>query len=160
MPVCLYLSSFLFCCFVFEHETLYYTSVRCVWLSLSYVSLQSNWSVKTFKTRTVHFVFSLRIFVSAHVIITSITAPSTFTHLCLVLLLLFTDSPVPKFHFQWKKKKLEKSPRKGRTWFNLAYGITALVKLHVLYSHRAPSFNQWRRALYPNFIIKKMTLTF
>ena len=27
-------------------------------------------SVKTFKTRTVHFVFSLRIFVSVHVIIT------------------------------------------------------------------------------------------
>ena len=100
----------LFC--FWTRNYIYYTSVRCVWLSLSYVSLQSNWSVKTFKTRTVRFVFSLRIFVSAHVIITSITAPSTFTHLCLVLLLLFTDSPVPKFHFQWKKKKIREKSKK------------------------------------------------
>ena len=33
----------------------------------------------------------------------SITAPGMFTNLCLVLLLLFADSPVPKFHFQIKK---------------------------------------------------------
>ena len=32
-----------------------------------------------------------------------ITAPGMFTNLCLVLLLLFADSPVPKFHFQIKK---------------------------------------------------------
>ena len=66
-------------------------------------------SVKTFQTRTVHFIFSLRIFVSAHLIITSITAPSMFTYLYLVPLLPFADSPVPKFHFQFKKKNREKS---------------------------------------------------
>ena len=61
-------------------------------------------SVKTFKTRTVHFVFSLRIFVSVHVIITSITAPGMFTKLCLVVLLLLPGSLVSKFHFQLTKK--------------------------------------------------------
>ena len=89
--------------FVFQHET-YYTNVSCVWFLLSYVSLQSELSVKTLRTRTVHFVFSLRIFVSAHVIITSITAPGMFTNLSLVLLLLFADSPVAKFRFQLKEK--------------------------------------------------------
>ena len=60
-------------------------------------------------------------------LITSITAPGMFKNLCLVLLLLFADSPVPKFHFQLKKKKLEKSPRKGRTEYNLGDGVTALA---------------------------------
>ena len=69
--------------------------------------------MKTFKTRTVHFFYSLRIFVSAHAI-TSIAAPGMFSNLCLVLLLLFADLPVPKFHFQLKKKKTkEKSWRKS-----------------------------------------------
>ena len=106
MPVRLYFSSFLFCSLLFFNTKLYiyYTSVSCVWFLLSYVSLQSELSVKTLRTRTVHFVFSLRIFVSAHVIITSITAPGMFTNLCLVLLLLFADSPVPKFRFQLKEK--------------------------------------------------------
>ena len=31
--------------------------------------------------------------------------------------------------------------------------MTALAQLYALYSHRARSFNQWQRALYPNFII-------
>ena len=42
----------------------------------------------------------------------SITAPGMFTNLCLVLLLLFADSPVPKFHFQLKKKHQRKVPEK------------------------------------------------
>ena len=90
------------------------------------------------KTLTVHFVFSLRIFVSAYVIITSITAPGMFANLCLVVLLLFVDSEI---HFQLGKK-LEKSHGKGRTWYNLADGVTALAKLYALYSPRARSFNQ------------------
>ena len=44
------------------------------------------------------------IFVSAQVIITSITALGMFTNLCLVLPLLLASSLVPKFHFQLKKK--------------------------------------------------------
>ena len=98
--------------------------------------------MKTFKTRTVHFIFSLRIFVSAHVIITSITAPGMFTYLYLVPLLPFADSLVPKFHFQFKEKKIEKSPGKGWTWCNLADGMTALANLYALYSGGAGSFNQ------------------
>ena len=35
-----------------------------------------------------------------------------FTNLCLVLLLLFADSPVPKFLFQLKKKKTREKSRK------------------------------------------------
>ena len=64
-----------------------------------------------------------------------------FTNLCLVLLLLFADSPVPKFLFQLKKKKLEQSPGKGRTKYNLADGVTALTQLYALYSHGARSFS-------------------
>ena len=44
--------------------------------------------MKTFKTQTVHFVFSLRSFVSVHVIIEQVMALGMFTNLCLVLLLL------------------------------------------------------------------------
>ena len=69
-----------------------------------YYSLAIYLSVKTFKTRTVNFVFFLRIFVSAHVIITSITAPNMFINLCLVVLLLHAGSLVSKYHFQLKKK--------------------------------------------------------
>ena len=50
-------------------------------------------------------------------------------------------------------KKLKRSPGKGRTWYNLADGVTALAQFYALYSHRARSFNQRQRALYPNFII-------
>ena len=44
--------------------------------------------------------FSLRIFVSAIVITTSITALSMFRNLCLVILWLHAGSLVPKSHFQ------------------------------------------------------------
>ena len=61
-------------------------------------------SVKIFKTWNVSFDFPLRIFVSAHVLITEITAPGMFINLCLVLLSLLAGSLVPKFHFQLSKK--------------------------------------------------------
>ena len=62
---------FLFC--FWKRNFIYYTSVSCVWFLLPWVSLQSN-----FQTRIVYFVFPMRIFVSAHVIITSIRAPGMF----------------------------------------------------------------------------------
>ena len=67
-----------------------------------------------------------------------------FTNCCLVCLLLFSNLPVPKFHFQLQKKqkKPEKSPGKGWTWYNLAGGMTALANPYALYSGRAHSFNQ------------------
>ena len=51
-----------------------------------------------------------------------------------------------------KEKKLEKSHGKGRTWYNLADGVTALAKLYALYSHRARSFNQWQRTFIQNLL--------
>ena len=84
----------------------------------------------------------MRIFITAHVIITSITALGMFTNLCLVLLLLFADSLLTKLHFQLMKKA-RKKPGKGRTKYNLADGVTALaLSLYVLYSDRARSLNQ------------------
>ena len=50
-------------------------------------------------------------------------------------------------------KKLERSPGKGRTQYNLADGVTALGQLYALYYDSKRSFNQWQRALHPNFII-------
>ena len=50
------------------------------------------------------------------------------------------------------KKAREKS-RKGRTQYNLADGVTALGQLYALYYDSKRSFNQWQRALHPNFII-------
>ena len=47
MPVWLYFSSFLFC--FWTRNFIHYTSVGCVWFSLSYVSLQSNWAWKPLK---------------------------------------------------------------------------------------------------------------
>ena len=68
--------------------------------------------VKTLKTRTVQFFFSFRIFVSALVIITSITVAGMFINLCLVVLLLLAGSLVSKFHFQSTKKSYRKVPEK------------------------------------------------
>ena len=70
-------------------------------------------SVKFFKTRIAHFVYSLRTFVSAQVILMQTTAPGMFTNLCLVLLLLLSGPLVPKFHFQFLKKKTKEKSRKS-----------------------------------------------
>ena len=82
--------------------------------------------------------------------LTSITAAGTFTFLRLVLLLLFADLPVPKFHFQLKKKKTRE---KFRRVSDMVDCVTALAQLYALLSYRARSFNQCLRVLSPNFII-------
>ena len=85
IPVLLY--------FVFDHETMYtYT-----WFFLPY-DWRKPWKLG------LSISFFGGIFVSAHVTITSITALDRFINLCLVLLLLFADSLVPKLHFQLTKK--------------------------------------------------------
>ena len=89
--------------FVFEHEAIYTIRVLAVF-DVYYRKLTIEPSVKTFKTWTFHFIFSLSLFVCARVVITSITALGMFTNLCLVLLLLLVGSLVPKFHFQLTKK--------------------------------------------------------
>ena len=64
--------------------------------------------MKIFKTRNVYFVFPLRIFVSAHVLITYIMAPGMFTNLCLILLLLLAGSlQFRNFTFNYQKAKKE-----------------------------------------------------
>ena len=57
-------------CFVLDHETLLTIRVLAVSGFITVHKLAIALSVKTSKTWTVHFVFSLRIFVPAHVIIT------------------------------------------------------------------------------------------
>ena len=52
--------------FILEHETIYAIRV----LSMIFIAVRKltiSLGVKTFETRTAHFIFSLRIFVSAHV---------------------------------------------------------------------------------------------
>ena len=76
-----------------------------------------------------------------------------FTNLCLILLLLLAGSlQFRNFTFNYRKKAKKKS-RKSSNTVQLADGVTAVAQLYALYSHRARSFNQWQRALYPNFII-------
>ena len=87
-------------------------------------------SVKTFKTRTVHFVFSLRIFVSVHVIITSITAPGMFIKLCLVVLLLLPGSLVSKFHHVSGRKR-ETALECGA--HNKAFLVTFVSSIFIFY---------------------------
>ena len=89
-------SALFFCSFLFFYTKLYIRDKCYLYFIFTAVS---KLSVKTFKTRTAHFVFSLRIFLSAQVVITSITALDMFKNFCLVLRLLFADSIVPKFHF-------------------------------------------------------------
>ena len=89
-------SALFFCSFLFFYTKLYIRDKCYLYFIFTAVS---KLSVKTFKTRTAHFVFSLRIFLSAQVVITSITALDMFKNFCLVLRLLFADSLVPKFHF-------------------------------------------------------------
>ena len=103
--------------------------------------------MKTFKTQTVHFVFSLRIFFSAHVIVKSVTALSMFANLCLVLLLTFSE-----LSLSINVKKLKRSPGNCRTKYKLADGVTVLAQLRVLHSGRARSFRQWQPILHPNCI--------
>ena len=100
----LYFSSFPF---LFLNPKLYIlnkSQLYLIFITARKLAIKLN--VKNFKTRTVNFVLSLRIFVSAHVTVTKITASGNFANLC---------SLVPKFHFQLTKEKLERSPGKGRT---------------------------------------------
>ena len=64
-----------------------------------------------------------------------------FTHLCLVLLLPLAGSS--EISLSINKKKLERSPGKGR--YNLSDGLTALAQLYVLYSQRG---SRWGDGFY------------
>ena len=159
MPVWLYFSYH--SCFVlhffFEHETIScYTSVSWVWFLLPYVSLQSNWAWKP-SILGLHCVFSLDFRLCSRYNNINYGA----WHVYKLLLGSFVATcwlACSEIFLSTKEKKLERSPGKGRTWYNLAYGVTALAQLYALYSDRAHSFNQWQRALYPNFVIIKFNM--
>ena len=100
MPAWLYFSSFLFSVLLFfsKHENIYMTWVLAVF---DYYYRRQAYDLtdrEIFKTGTVHFVFSLIIFVSAH--------------LCLVLLLQLASSQIS---ISINGKKLERSPGNSRT---------------------------------------------
>ena len=109
--------------------------------------------MKTFKTQTVHFVFSLRIFFSAHAILKSVNYSAK--HVCKPL---FGSSATifrltcSELSLSINVKKLKRSPGNCRTKYKLADGVTALAQLRVLYSGRARSFNRWQPILHPTCI--------
>ena len=132
-------------CFVFNWQNFtYHRIVRLCLISITQLRL------KTFKTRTVYFVFSEDfrlcsrfnnvIYGAWHVKKAWFGSSVTTCRLaCSEISLSIIE------------KKLERSPGKDRTLYNLADGLRALPQLYALYSHRERSFNQWQRASYPNF---------
>ena len=113
-------------------------------------------SVKTFKTRTAQFVSFLTIFVSDHVIISSITAPGMFTIIFLFFCGYLPARLLRNLTFKEKntREKFQKRSDKvqfGRWRDSFSSGLC---------SDRARSFNQLQRALYPNFIMKSFSALF
>lgn len=96
--------------------------------------------MKTFKTRTVYFVFSLELFVFAHGITTSVAALDIFTNVYFVLLLLLVGQLIPKFHFRLTKLSLREV--REMTLQKLAGGVTVLAQLRVFNPSETRSFNQ------------------
>ena len=118
MPVWLYFSSFLFCSvfffFFWTRNYIHFKSVSCVWLLLSYRSLKSNWVWKPSKLG-LHFVYSLRIFVSAHFIIRRLACLQTLFGSFIAICRLACSG----FSLSIKEKKLVESPGESRTQYNL-----------------------------------------
>ena len=140
-----------FFCFVFGHETTY--TVCKPYYSMYW---NDNPSVKAFKTRKVHLVFSLVILVFAPVIISSITTIGMFSNHCLVLLLLLVGQlSVQKFDFQLKKINLTEVQEMVGHCTNWQMAWQLIVPLHDVYSDKRRSFNQWQCTLYPNFVINQ-----
>ena len=107
--------------------------------------MQRGLSVKIFKTRNVYFVFPFNnVNYGAWFVYKPLFGCSVAT--CWLACSEISVSIIGK--------KLKRSHGKGWTYYNLADSVTALAQLYALYSHRVRSFNQWQRALYPNFIIK------
>ena len=117
--VCVYLCTRLCLFFAFVttppllHDSIYTTRVLVVFD----IYYRRKVYVKSFKTWTHHFVSPLRIFVSAQVIITSITALGMFTNRCYL-----SSSSVAAYRLACSEipllineKKLERSPENGRS---------------------------------------------
>ena len=83
--------------------------------------------MKTIKTRT-HFVYSLRIFVSAHFIIRRLACLQTLFGSFIAICRLACSG----FSLSIKEKKLVESPGESRTQYNLADGVTALAQLKII----------------------------
>ena len=103
--------------FFWTRNYIHFTSVSCVWLLLSYRSLQSNWVWKPSKLG-LHFVYSLRIFVSAHFIIRRLACLQTLFGSFIAICRLACSG----FSLSIKEKKLVESPGESRTQYNLQMG--------------------------------------
>ena len=99
--------------------------MSCVCFLLPHISLQSNWAWNPFKLG-LSILFSLWGF-----------STLTWRLACLQILVWFLRCYLPSrlfrnFTFNYRKKAREK-PWKGRTYYNLADGVTASAQLHALY---------------------------
>ena len=109
--------------------------------------------MKTFKSRTVHFVSSLRIFTLYKC---QLQRLACLYRLFFTLLLLLIGTLVPKIHFQLTKKK--KAREKFGKWSGIEeIGVRALAQLRVLYSDRARSFYQWSARVISELFLKDDT---
>ena len=146
VPVLRYFSLFLLCSVFFLNTEIYiyYRSVSCVLFLSLRIGLQSNGASHPFR-----FLFEDFRLCSRYKNVNY--GAWMFSNLCFVLLLRLVGSLVP---ISINEKKLKRSPGKGRTWYNLEDGVTALARLYALFTDRARCFSQLRRALYPNLIIR------
>ena len=154
----LFIIPVLFCFVLFcfwTRNCIYYTSVSCVWFLLPCVSLQSNrvWKYPKQSDPTFWFLFDDFRLCSRY---NNINYGAWHVYKPLfgssVAICRFACSEIS---LSIKEKKLEKSLRKGLTWYNLADGVTTLAQLYALYSHGARSFNQWQNFI---FIVQSTVL--
>ena len=146
--------SFLFCSAFFFNMKIYML-YECQ-LSLIFITVRQlaiYLSLKTFNIRTAHFVLSLDFRPCSLYNNVNYSAQHVYKPLFGYSVVTCRLTCSEMFLSINEKKKLERSPGKGRTQYNLTNGRTALAQLYVLvqiyalYSDRALSFNPWQRAL-------------
>ena len=123
---------------------------------LPYIILLIQLSMKTIKTWTVHFFFSLRIFISTHVIIISITVLGMFTNICLVLLLLpasllskncnnFSNVLFEAKSSYFSRVKMREGFRRELMSMEIIIACTTLlIQVDGPYNNQEGALNQWR----------------
>ena len=135
-------------CFVFEHETIYTALVLAVFDFYNRTYACNLTECENLQTRTVRFLYFLRIFVSAHVIITSITAPGMFTNLCLGSSNAICRLDCSKISLS-KKKNMEKSPGYGtirQMAWELELGSMFYIYIYYLPAGRSVWWKLWPRS--------------
>ena len=112
-------------CSVFEHE-------KQVLAVFDFYCCREAYNLtegENLPTQSVHFIFSLRIFLSDHLIIVSDMALDislqTFFGSCVAICQLACS----EISISINKNELGRSPGNGQTYYNLADGVTALAPL-------------------------------